>query len=126
MTSSRSFLFCDDFTELFKLNLEFSFSFPGFSFQVWTWFSNMRFISYFNFIFNLFLSNYCWFSTRLSSKTKVLKIFFLVNYCFLARQPRIRVFKPGFLGFKTQVFNSQLLTQTHILFSSSNSKMAIL
>ena len=38
-----------------------------------------------------------WFSTRLSSQTQVLhSFFFSVNYCSLAQQSRIRIFKFGF------------------------------
>ena len=112
---------------LFKVNLEFSFSFPGFSifssspgFQICV--SNLRFTSYFNFSFNLFLSN-CWLLAFGFLQGSAVKprfwTFFSVNYCFFAQQPRIRV------GFKTQVFNSQFLTQTDISFSRSHLKFWI-
>ena len=74
---------------------------PGF--QIWV--SNLRFTSYFNFNFDLFLSNY-WllvFSVLQGSAVKPrVWTFFSVNF---AQQPRIKV------------FNSQFLTQTDISFS---------
>ena len=77
---------------------------PGF--QIWV--SNLRFTSYFNFNFNLYLSNY-WllvFGVLQGSAVKPrVWTFFSVNYYFFAQQPRIKV------------FNSQFLTQTDISFS---------
>ena len=56
-------------TGLFKVNLEFTFSFPVvFHFQVWTWFSNQGFKPEIHFIFQLLIVS-LWFSTRLSSQT---------------------------------------------------------
>ena len=88
----------------FKLNLEFSFSFSGLGlvfksgFQTWD-----SLHMYFNFSFNLFLSNYLVFGFLQGSAVKPrFWTIFSVNYCFFAQQPRINVFK-------IQVFNSQFL-----------------
>ena len=109
------FRFCNG---LFKVNLEFSFSLPGFfifrsgpGFQIWV--PNLRLTSYFNFSFNLFLRN-CWLLVFGFLKDSAVKpsfwTFFSVNYWSLSQQPRMRVFK-------IQVFNFQFLTQTDISFS---------
>jgi hypothetical protein len=108
---------------LIKVNQEFSFSInsgvfifrsgPGFQF----WVSNLRFTSYFNFSFNLFLRN-CWLLVFGFLKDSAVKpsfwTFFSVNYWSLSQQPRMRVLN---LGFKIQVFNFQFLTRTDISFS---------
>ena len=78
-------------------------------FQIWVW--NLRFTSYFNASFNLFLSN-CWllvfgFLQGSAVKSRVWT-YFSVNYSFFAQEPRIRVFKPGFQnpGFQFPVSNT--------------------
>ena len=90
-----------------KVNLEFTFSFSGFSFSGLDLFLKISVFTYFSPIAD-------WFSTMLSNHWLRVWTFFSVDYCSLAQQQRIRGFKPGF---KTQVFNSQFLTQTDISFS---------
>ena len=85
-----------------KVYIEFSFSF--------ILVSNLRFTSYFNFSFNLFLSN-SWllvFGFLQGSEVKLgFWTFFSCNYRSLAQQSRIRVFKLGFQnpGFPFPVSN---------------------
>ena len=57
--------------------------------------SNLKFTSYFNFSFNLFLSNF-WMLVFSFLQTRVLNFFFSVNCCSMAQQSRTRVFKFGF------------------------------
>ena len=73
--------------------------------------ANLRFTSYFNFSFHLFLSN-CWFSAFGFLQDSAVKPrfwnFFSVNHYFFAQQPRIRIFNLGFQnsGFQFPVSNT--------------------
>ena len=67
---------------------------------------NLLFTSYFNYSFDLFLSN--WLSKRLSSQTCGVWNFFSGNYWSLAQQSRIRLFK---FEFQFPVFKPKLISK---------------
>ena len=85
-----------------KVNLKFSFSFSGFHFRVLTRtfirVSNLRFTSFFNFSFSLFLSN-CW----------------LLAFGFLQGS----AVKPRFMNFFSQLIIAFLLSNQESMFSKS-------
>ena len=101
MISSSNFC---DLLRIYELYSSGFFHFPVLT-QTFIRVSKLRFTSYFNFSFNLFLSNCLCFSTRNFFRSS------------LAQQSRIYGFQIiFFLGFKTRVFNSQFLTQPDISF----------
>ena len=102
-----------------KVNLEFSFSFAGFSFSgldltIYSGFKpEIHFICQFQFSQQLLIVSLC-FSTRLSSQNLSFELFFSALWL---SSLELWVSNSIFLGFQTQVFNFQFLTRPNILFS---------
>jgi hypothetical protein len=115
---------------LFKVNLEFSFSFTGFSFSgldlvfkfgFQTWDSihiSISVLTYFSAIADC--QSLVFYKAQQSNPG-----FELFSQLIIAFLPSNQESGLSNLDFKIQVFNSQFLTQTDISFSSSNQKMAI-